>query len=678
MSSTLTFDGSSAAYTPPSGVLLFSSLLLLTFLPGTAPPADDVVLTFGSDHVMVFRGSSGVYYAPEDKIDFGRDSSFPDIPQPQPMPGVVSGFRMDWGDSAGMFFGLQLPSPAPRLLDTQDRLAVAAPQARYEPVTLSVAALRHTDTQDRLQAETGLPRAQGAALADTVAVPKDSAARTPWHDAPYQLDAGDAIAWRAPPPKDQGVRLPFESTVPARFSGEWFVEPYTPRPADQVLLDFGVGELHLDGSSVPYTPPSAVLAFNTSTAPSDSALHVELLWAPLRDPSEMPEPADHELRLVSALPTAIKKEVRLVAGQGKPRIVPIGTPWQSDPNPPDNWPPVLQPAEVYFVSNNFQVLRMPDETDITSAVLGGNVSIDRGSWSWTGQLAIGTQAAMNLIKPVGGPKTIQVTVNGFTLVLAVTQYSRGVAFGKRTWIVKVQSTSAFLGAPYAPPSSLVSTELKSASQLALDQLSGSGWTLDWQVPDWNVDVGQWSYQSLTPIDAICTLARAVGAIVQTDPAEQTLHVVSKYPHRPMDWATATPDVLLPASILTRVAGQWAPSIPYNAVLLTGGNQGININCIRQGTAGDNPMQPITDALILDPVMGQERGRVELDGCGDAELVDFDLPIIDPIGVQLPGALALVTEDTTWPGQVWQTTLNLGQGKGGVGVSQTLKIEGRPS
>jgi hypothetical protein len=374
--------------------------------------------------------------------------------------------------------------------------------------------------------------------------------------------------------------------------------------------------------------------------------------------------------------------VRLRRPGAQPRITPIGLPWQSDPLPPPDYPPTLEPAETYFVSNSFSVVRLPEGTDITSAVLGGSFSIDRGSWCWTGQIAIGTQAAMDLVNPLKGtkgPKTLQVTINGHTWVLAVTQFSRGVAFGQRTWLVSVKSTSSALAEPYAPVRSLVNGTLKSAAQLATDELSGSGWTLDWGILDWDLDVGQFSYQGLAPINAICLLAAGAGAIVQTDPSAKTLHVLSKYPVKPAAWATTTPDVVLPPGILTKIGGQWAPGTAYNAVRITGGQQGVNVDCTRTGTAGDNPMQPVTDPLITTVLVGQERGRVELDAVGDAELVDFELPIMAPIGVPLPGMLALVNEDdsTSWPGLVWATAVNFAQGAGGVGVSQTLKIEGRP-
>src|SRR5699024_10555471 len=144
----------------------------------------------------------------------------------------------------------------------------------------------------------------------------------------------------------------------------------------------------------------------------------------------------------------------------------------------------------------------------------------------------------------------------------------------------------------------------------------TGWTLDWQAPDWTVPGGVWSYQELTPMQAILQIVEAAGASIQSHPSEQTLSVAPRYPVSPWDWATTTADAVLPAAQVVGERGRWAPRPAYNAIYVAGQAGGVLVHVKRRGTAGElvAPMQ--LHRLTTDVPVGQERGRNELAASGN--------------------------------------------------------------
>jgi hypothetical protein len=227
------------------------------------------------------------------------------------------------------------------------------------------------------------------------------------------------------------------------------------------------------------------------------------------------------------------------------------------------------------------------------------------------------------------------------------------------------------------PRSLISDTLASAAQLAIAELP-SGWTLDWNVQDWNIPAGAWSYNQLTPINAIARLAAAVGAIAEPDPEDQHIVVRSRYPVSPLQWYTSTPNVSLPDALCTLMGDSDQPGQPRDQVIIEASRApGVRVVCTRTGTGGDNPLPSITEELCTSVLCGQEHGRVELDSTGPSIDQTIAVPILAEPGVILPGALIEVTEgENAWRGLSRGIAITAGRVDRGWGVAQTLKIERR--
>lgn len=314
-------------------------------------------------------------------------------------------------------------------------------------------------------------------------------------------------------------------------------------------------------------------------------------------------------------------------------------------------PPRLR---VYWVFNMISVVRLPDRVPVPCEQIA--LSVDYDSWAWDVRLVLHDRTALQLVAPDGsGPKEIEVTANGYTWTALVERYEEDRRFGRAAYVVSGRSRSAYLAAPYASARSYEETAARNAQQLAVAELGASGWSLTWDVVDWLVPAGAYTYRDLTPVQAIAKIAAAVGAKVQTDLAADTLRVLSRYPVSPWDWATADPDATLTASVMTRMGLTWQPQPAWNGVYVSGETQGVLCHVKRTGSDG-TPYHPmLLDPLITHVDAGRERGRVILAGGGNQALVTIELPLFaapQPPGLLTPGTLVEVQDGVeTWRGLV---------------------------
>lgn len=375
-----------------------------------------------------------------------------------------------------------------------------------------------------------------------------------------------------------------------------------------------------------------------------------------------------------AIGTPTDQRRRLPWGAGSPRQRDITTPWESEPDEPDPSVIIVPPLRVYNVSNAISVVRLPERTPLHP--LAVSASYDDESYAWRVQMTIYSAAEAALLAPAAAPKEVEININGWLLIAAIESYSLDRRYRATTWTATGRSRQVYLDDPYERSRSYVSTGLASAQQLALAELP-AGWTLEWEIPDWIVDAGQWSYDKLTPIGAIVRIASAAGALVQPHPSTQTLTVRSRYPDSPDDWSTATPYASVAEDLCTQIGAAYQAQAERNAVIVTGGSQGVTVNATRLGTPGDDPLDTITDSLCTAIELGTERARVELDKTGNRIEQTLALPVMAPLGVVEPGELLEIVEaGGSWRGLVRSTQIAVARTDRGIDVGQTLQLERR--
>ncbi len=341
--------------------------------------------------------------------------------------------------------------------------------------------------------------------------------------------------------------------------------------------------------------------------------------------------------------------------------------------PADYTVPVLS---VYFVSNSIEVVRLPGREPVPVRSL--QIGIDAESWAW-GLTASLPYAALELIEPTAdGPVELEISVNGIRWTMAVEAFDVHREFGQSSLSVRGRSLAAYLADPYAPKRSFVVDAPFNARQLAEQELDrpglATGFALDWQLPDWLVPAGAWSYEALTPMAVVSRIAEAVGGYVNADARLKTLRAKPRYPALPWEWTSATPDRALPLDVVKTLDLRWTQKPDFNAVMVSGERHGLSARVYRGGTAGELMAPSVVDALLTHADACRERGRSILADTGRQAMVTLELPMLDALGLIDPGQLVAVGDGTAgWRGVVRSTHI-AAEWTQSLTVRQTIELE----
>ncbi|MDH1900901.1 hypothetical protein N5D67_01070 [Comamonas aquatica] len=331
-----------------------------------------------------------------------------------------------------------------------------------------------------------------------------------------------------------------------------------------------------------------------------------------------------------------------------------------DPQPTPHY--VIPLLPVYMQVHHLTAHLLPgmDPVPLTELTLAA----DDDGYGWS-LAANGPEHLLDQLAPVAGlPAQVQVVINGMAFVFAITSAARSRSFERKRVAVQGVSVTALLGAPYMPQQSWLSTAPATAQQLAVQALEFTGVGLDWQIADWLVPAGAWSYQG-TPLQAVLRVAESVGAVVRSHPTAAQLIVAPRYPVLPWHWADATPDVQMPAAVIATDELRPEPRADYNAIYVTGGSVGgVQGHVVRALSARDKLAPAVQDDLITHADAARLRGQWALAASGNKLLHTISMPVLtggtNP-GIVRPGQLLEVVDtDGTWRGLVR-----------GVNVSATL-------
>lgn len=336
----------------------------------------------------------------------------------------------------------------------------------------------------------------------------------------------------------------------------------------------------------------------------------------------------------------------------------------------------------YIVLNTVTVVRLPDllpiEVDSLSIIQGAD------AWCAAFDLSLADPAQLALLKPTAsGPREVQITLNGYVWTAIVESYGSRREFVAGGVSITGRSRTALLGAPYAPLRTKVTTAERSAAQLVDEELLNTGYTADFDSPDWLVPAGGWYYDGQTPMDAIVRVAEACGGVVQSDPADLALTVRPRYPSSPWDWPDTTPDVIVYDDIVTAESLQMRTQPLYDAVVVTGeiAGKGVTARVKRSGEAGTLYAPQASHQLVSTAGVATERGRNILADRGEQAAIDLTLPLFAaPVaegttGRVQPLDLVEVRESTgTWHGLCTAVRLDARLDNQAWVIEQTISLE----
>jgi len=339
---------------------------------------------------------------------------------------------------------------------------------------------------------------------------------------------------------------------------------------------------------------------------------------------------------------------------------------------------IIPTLKVYLVTHEIAVVRLPGREPIPTKSI--NLSIDADSWAWGFTASIPLRA-LELVEPTAaGPVEIEITVNGIRWIMLVEGFDLRREFGASEANLRGRSLAAYLAEPYAPKRSFTQASPFTARQLAEQELEratlATGFDLDWQLPDWLVPAGAWSYESLTPMQVITRIVESVGGSLNAHTQLKRMVAQSRYLSLPWEWDSQTPHRTLPIDVVKTLSARWSEKPEFNAVYVGGEREGIIARVRRFGTAGDQLAPMVIDPLITHTDAARERGRAVLADSGRQAIVTLELPMLPSIGLLEPGRLIAVGENgNSWRGLVRGTNVSANWSQSLV-VRQIVDVERR--
>ena len=334
---------------------------------------------------------------------------------------------------------------------------------------------------------------------------------------------------------------------------------------------------------------------------------------------------------------------------------------------------ILPIREHYAVENSCSVIRLDDESPIECTSLSIQSDMQSFSRRFSGNVIYRDLAK---IRTNDGPVDIQIIANGIVWKAVITQYQDNRQFGQDSATFTAVSQAISLAKPYALLHTGINAAAANAQQLALELLLYTGWGLDWHTTvDWLIPAGVFSLVNAAPIDGIKQLANAVGAFVQADLADKTLHVRPAYPVAPWAVSTATPDVFIPVDAATVVAGEWIQNPQINGVWVSGQQAGVCALVRRTGTAGDVLAPMVLDPLLTVADANAAKGLAILAESGARQPVSLTLGIYPEIGLIEPGQIVHVGDVAySWKGICQGVSVSIAWREDGLDITQTPVIE----
>ncbi|MCO5763773.1 MAG: hypothetical protein NHG36_20105 [Chromatiaceae bacterium] len=278
----------------------------------------------------------------------------------------------------------------------------------------------------------------------------------------------------------------------------------------------------------------------------------------------------------------------------------------------------------YMVTNSASLVRWPDLTPLP--VISLSVETDFESWCWGLSATLAGPDAWALVQPNPLACEVQATINGQVWRFLLDVPSTNRSFNSDRVTLKGRSRSAWLHDPYTPARDLSQTEAREMQQLGEAALENTGWTLDWQTPNWLVPAYRYTRWD-TPIGALIKLMQATGDGLYTDPYLQIITTLPRWPAPAWLLDGETVDLAVPESAVISLSQSPVYKPPYNGVYVSGTTHGALALVKITGTDGAlQPAEPITDELLCDAagVAARQRGLNVLSDSGAGFEMDAEL------------------------------------------------------
>lgn len=383
----------------------------------------------------------------------------------------------------------------------------------------------------------------------------------------------------------------------------------------------------------------------------------------------LPWAAAASVQRAAALPWGSAATIQSVGGAYTPPAPPPGG---TPSDPPGTLPPVtrIDGANSYLRTHSLSVIDLRDGQPLP--VERVQVALDDGSVHWT-LSANGAGTLFATLTEGEQPATVEVRVDGIVWQFVVETVSRPRAFAADAVSFGGRSLAAGAGAPYEFERHWIGDAPTTAAQIVTAAQTVTGLTVVWAIEDWLVPAGALSFFG-TPLAVVQHVAQAAGAVVTAARVGSSVTVSARYPVLFPEWPCQTPDVQLPFEVIESETYERADQPAYNAVLLSGQQQGALGYVRLYGTSGSDHAPMVTDPLLTDEPALRQRGQAILGAAGAQARITRTLPVLtgegEPGVIERGALVRCVDPSGVWFGLVRSVSVSAELPR----VSQTIVLE----
>lgn len=344
------------------------------------------------------------------------------------------------------------------------------------------------------------------------------------------------------------------------------------------------------------------------------------------------------------------------------------------PGPQPGQTIIVPVRRVYIVINDTSLRRVDGGIDLKASRI--SLSLDIDTWAWGLSATLPLSALPNLEQSAPGvPVEVEASINGTVIRALVESVSRQRTFTDASLSISGRGKTSLLAGGYAGILSLINDQDRTAQQLCGDLLLDNGvpmpWSVDWQLTDWLVPAGGFVHQG-DRISGLVSIADSAGGFLRPHNSLASVSILPRYAAAPWNWASVTPDFVLPSAVTSRESMEWIERPTFNRVFVSGEDQGVLGQVTRTGTAGDLLAPMVTHSLITHADAARQRGIAELAKGGRIVKLGLRLPVLDETGVLLPGHMVQYDDaGTERIGRVNSVQVDV---SGGADVWQSIELE----
>lgn len=287
---------------------------------------------------------------------------------------------------------------------------------------------------------------------------------------------------------------------------------------------------------------------------------------------------------------------------------------------------IIPVKKVYQMQHTLSVT-LEDGTPIDVSAIKLDLNNDSFAWQFSANLLKLSQ--VDLVKQTTAtPVILVINIDGHEFKMLCEKTIEGRTFENRNVSLSGRSLSALLAEPYTLQKSKTIEKDLTVEQIAQQQLSPD-FKIRWNTRTWKVPANTFSFAQKSPMQVITDIAANIGACVVPSPNAREIIMQSKYPVFPRDFATATPDLIIPADSILNVTYRNVTQTQANAVYIHGDNGGILARVKLKGTAADKLSSTVNNTLITHLNAARSLGETILAD-------NYEQPIIQSITMPLGG------------------------------------------